>query len=49
MEYIYIRWEIPFKTSRTLVVSAKTSKKYSGGVLRGSIVLGGETEGRRRG
>lgn len=27
----------PFNTSRTVVVSAKISRKYSGGVLRGSI------------
>lgn len=27
----------PFNTSRTWVVSAKISRKYSGGVLRGSI------------
>lgn len=30
----------PFNTSRTLVVSAKISRKYSGGVLRGSISTG---------
>lgn len=28
---------VPFSTSRTVVVSAKISRKYSGGVLRGSI------------
>lgn len=29
--------DLPFNTSRTWVVSAKISRKYSGGVLRGSI------------
>jgi hypothetical protein len=29
--------DAPFNTSRTVVVSAKISRKYSGGVLRGSI------------
>lgn len=31
----------PFNTSRTVVVSAKISRKYSGGVLRGSMVRRG--------
>jgi hypothetical protein len=30
----------PFNTSLTVVVSAKISRKYSGGVLRGSILAG---------
>lgn len=37
------RTDSPFNTSRTLVVSAKISKKYSGGVLRGSILMGAAT------
>ena len=39
--------ELPFSTSRTVVVSAKISRKYSGGVLRGSIPARRGTSQRR--